>query len=307
MKAFYTDEFILPLPPGHRFPMEKYRRLRERVGRELPEVTLRVPPAAEEGELCRAHDAGYVARVLEGRLTAVELRAIGFPWSPEMVERSRRSAGATIAACRAALEEGVAANLAGGTHHAHCDRGAGFCVFNDAVVAARAMQAEGRVQVVAVVDCDVHQGDGTAAIAAGDSSLFTLSLHGAKNFPFRKVAGDIDVELPDGTEDAAYLAALKCALEEMWCRCRPQLVIYLAGADPYAGDRLGRLALSMEGLLARDAMVFDACVTRRVPVAIAMAGGYGHNVDETVAIHFQTVREVVRRMDCDAGMAPEVP
>jgi acetoin utilization deacetylase AcuC-like enzyme len=169
------------------------------------------------------------------------------------------------------------------------------------------MQAEGRVQVVAVVDCDVHQGDGTAAIAAGDPSVFALSLHGAKNFPFRKVAGDIDIELPDCTEDSAYLAALRCALEEMWSRCHPQLAIYLAGADPYAGDRLGRLALSMEGLLARDSTVFDACLTRRVPVTIAMAGGYGHNVDETVAIHFQTVRQAVRRLDCGAGMAPEVP
>jgi acetoin utilization deacetylase AcuC-like enzyme len=305
MKAFYTDEFVLPLPAGHRFPMEKYRRLRERVARELPEVALHLPPAASQTELCRAHDPAYVARVLDGKLTAAELRAIGFPWSAQMVERSRRSAGATMAACRAALAEGIAVNLAGGTHHAHRDRGAGFCVFNDAAIAARAMQAEGLLETIGVVDCDVHQGDGTAAIAAGDETIFTLSIHGARNFPFRKAASDIDIELPDGAQDAEYLQALKWGLAELWRRSSPQMVIYLAGADPYAGDRLGRLALSMEGLLARDAMVFGACVGRGIPIAVTMAGGYGEVVDDTVAIHFQTVREAVRW--CLPGAAKRTP
>lgn len=295
MKAFYTDQFVLPLPAGHRFPMEKYRRLRERVAGELPDVVLQLPPAASETELCRAHHPDYVGRVVRGELAAAELRAIGFPWSPQMVERSRRSAGATIAACRAAMGESIAANLAGGTHHAHHDHGAGFCVFNDAVVAARTMQAEGLAETVAVVDCDVHQGDGTAAITAGDASIFTLSIHGAKNFPFRKAVSDIDIELPDGTQDAAYFQALGRGLEELWRRSGPQLVIYLAGADPFAGDRLGRLALSMEGLSARDAAVFDACRTRGVPVAVAMAGGYAADVGDTVEIHFRTMQEAVRR------------
>lgn len=301
MKAFYTDEFVLPLPAGHRFPMEKYRRLRERVARELPGVALHQPPAASETELSRAHHPGYVGRVLTGRLTAAELRAIGFPWSPQMVERSRRSAGATIAACRAALREGIAANLAGGTHHAHYERGAGFCVFNDAVIAARAVQSERLVETVAVVDCDVHQGDGTATITAGDRSVLTLSIHGAKNFPFRKAASDIDIELPDGAQDAEYLQGLGRGLGELWRRSCPQLVIYLAGADPFRGDRLGRLALSMEGLTARDAAVFDACAARGIPVAVAMAGGYGADIGDTVEIHFRTVREAARRLQNSAS------
>lgn len=301
MKAFYTDEFVLPLPAGHRFPMEKYRRLRERVAQELPGVALHQPPAASETELCRAHHPGYVGRVLTGRLTAAELRAIGFPWSPQMVERSRRSAGATIAACRAALREGIAANLAGGTHHAHYERGAGFCVFNDAVIAARAVQSERLVETVAVVDCDVHQGDGTATITAGDRSVLTLSIHGAKNFPFRKAVSDIDIELPDGAQDAEYLQGLGRGLGELWRRSCPQLVIYLAGADPFRGDRLGRLALSMEGLTARDAAVFDACAARGIPVAVAMAGGYGADIGDTVEIHFRTVREAARRLQNSAS------
>jgi acetoin utilization deacetylase AcuC-like enzyme len=292
--AYYTDRYVLPLPPGHRFPMEKYARLRRRVERELPLVRLAEPQPASDAELVRAHDAEYVRRAAGGGLSAEETRAIGFPWSPQMVERSRRSAGATLGACRAALREGVAVNLAGGTHHAHRDRGAGFCVFNDAAVAARGVQAEGLAERVAVIDCDVHQGDGTAAIAAADDRVFTLSLHGAKNFPFRKVRGDLDVELADGTGDAEYLAALDRALAELFRRFAPQLAIYLAGADPYSGDRLGRLALSTAGLARRDRMVLETCVERGVPVALAMAGGYAEDIDDTVDIHFNTVAEACR-------------
>lgn len=211
-----------------------------------------------------------------------------------MVERSRRSAGATIAACRAAMLEGVALNLAGGTHHAHADHGQGFCVFNDAAIAARLMQAERRVSQVAIVDLDVHQGNGTAAILATDDSVFTLSLHGEHNYPFEKATSDLDVPLPDGTADAAYLAALRGALGEMFRRFAPQLIIYLAGADPHEGDRLGRLKLTTDGLAERDKLVFEQAGQRKIPVAVTMAGGYGKNIQDTVAIHVQTITIATR-------------
>lgn len=246
-------------------------------------------PAATNGVLALAHHPSYISAVESGQLTPQQQRQIGFPWSEQMVERSRRSAGATIAACRAALEERVAVNLAGGTHHAHADRGEGFCIFNDAAIAARLMQAERRVQRVALVDLDVHQGNGTASILARDDSIFTLSLHGAQNYPFEKEVSDLDVALPDGAGDDAYLAALEQALGQMLSRFAPQLVIYLAGADPHEGDRLGRLKLSMAGLAARDRMVLDTAAARGLPVAIAMAGGYGRNIEDTVAVHLQTV------------------
>ncbi|CAL94218.1 histone deacetylase [Azoarcus olearius] len=291
MKLYYADHFVLPLPPGHRFPMEKYSRLRARLVASgvFGDGDLREPAAATDAELARAHDPAYVARVAQGELAADEIRRIGFPWSEAMVERSRRSAGATLAACRSALDEGCGINLAGGTHHAHRDFGSGFCVFNDAAVAALAMRAEGRVQRVAVVDCDVHQGDGTAAILAGVPEVFTCSLHGAKNFPFRKARSDLDVELPDDTGDEPYLAALDNALERVFSEFRPQLLIYLAGADPYAGDRLGRLALSKQGLAERDRRVLARCHASGLPIAIAMAGGYASEIDDTVDIHYRTV------------------
>ena len=296
MKLFYADHFVLPLPTGHRFPMEKYARLRERLmaGGDFTPGDLHVPDAASDTEILRAHDAGYLQRVIRGSLAPAEVRRIGFPWSEAMVERSRRSAGATLAACRAALADGCAANLAGGTHHAFRDRGEGFCVFNDAAIAALAMRAEGRVRRVAIVDCDVHQGDGTATILAHEPDIFTCSLHGAKNFPFRKQASDLDIELPDDTGDAAYLAALDSALDTVFTRARPELVIYLAGADPYAGDRLGRLALSIDGLRARDERVLGACRAADVPVAVAMAGGYAQPIDDTVTIHFNTICTAAR-------------
>ena len=296
MKLFYADHFVLPLPPGHRFPMEKYARLRERLraGGLFAADAFHVPEAATDAEILRAHDAAYLTRVQAGTLDAAEMRRIGFPWSAAMVERSRRSAGVTLAACRAALDEGCAANLAGGTHHAHRDFGSGFCVFNDAAIAALAMIAEGQVRRVAVIDCDVHQGDGTATILAGNPATFTLSLHGEKNFPFRKAASDLDIELPDGTADAAYLAALDDALAQVFDGFRPDLVIYLAGADPYEGDRLGRLALSREGLAERDRRVLAACRETGAAVAIAMAGGYAHHIDDTVAIHATTLETAAR-------------
>ena len=292
MKLFYTDVFVLPLPAGHRFPMEKYARLRESLlaSGEFAEADFHLPAAASDEELARAHDADYIRRVATGKLTVGEQKAIGFPWSAGMVERSRRSAGATLAACRAALAEGVAANLAGGTHHAHRDRGEGFCVFNDAAVAARAMQAEGHAKQVLVVDCDVHQGNGTATILAGDDSVYTFSIHGARNFPFSKAVSDLDIELPDGCSDDAYLVRLDRGLGTAFDSARPDLVIYLAGADPYHDDRFGRLGLSFAGLAARDGMVLERCRLHRTPVAVAMAGGYARQIDDSVAIHATTIR-----------------
>ena len=290
LKAFYSDRFVLPLPPGHRFPMQKYRMLREAVARCLPTVEFAEAPHTTDGVLALAHHPHYIRDVVTGTLTPQAQKSIGFPWSPEMVERSRRSTGATIAACRAALLDGVAVNLAGGTHHAQSDRGEGFCVFNDAAIAARLMQAERHVARVAIIDLDVHQGNGTAAILARDESVFTLSLHGEHNYPFIKAVSDLDVALPDGTQDDAYLAALKTALATMFARFSPQLIIYLAGADPHEGDRLGRLKLSLQGLAARDHQVMQAARAHGLPVAIAMAGGYGKNIDDTVAAHLQTAR-----------------
>lgn len=289
MKAYYSDRFVLPLPEGHRFPMRKYRMLRDAVARALPQVEFDEAPHTTDGVLALAHHPHYIHRVATGALSPEEQRAIGFPWSPEMVERSRRSSGATIAACRAALAEGVAVNLAGGTHHAHADRGEGFCVFNDAAIAARLMQAERRAARVAIVDLDVHQGNGTASILEKDDSVFTLSLHGENNYPFEKARSDLDIALPDGTDDAAYLGHLEAALDALFARFDPQLIIYLAGADPHEGDRLGRLKLTAAGLAQRDRRVLDAARSRGLPVAIAMAGGYGRVIEDTVAVHLQTV------------------
>jgi acetoin utilization deacetylase AcuC-like enzyme len=248
-----------------------------------------VPHAATEEEILRAHSEDYLRGVVEGRLTEAEVRRIGFPWSPGMVERSRRSCGATIEACRAALEEGVAVNLAGGTHHAFRDCGEGYCVFNDSAVAARAMQAEGRARRVVVLDCDVHQGNGTAAIFRDDPTVFTFSIHGAKNFPLRKETSDLDVALPDGCGDGEYLEALERGVSVAMERARADLAIYLAGADPYEEDRLGRLKLTKQGLAERDRLVFGRCRAAGLPVAVTMAGGYPRRVEDAVDIHFQTV------------------
>ncbi len=305
MKAFFSDRFVLPLPRGHRFPMDKYRLLRERVAAELPSVRLCEPEAVANGQLALAHTPGYIERFTSGQLSAAEVRAIGFPWSEQMVERSRRSTGATIGACRAALAEGVAVNLAGGTHHASADRGEGFCCFNDAAVAARLMQAERRAARVAIVDLDVHQGNGTAAILGRDDSVFTLSVHGERNYPFRKVPGHLDVALPDGTGDAAYLDALEGALDALDARFRADLVIYLAGADVYHADRLGRLALTPAGIAERDARVFEHARRRGIPIAVAMAGGYCADIEDIVGIHFGTVAAAARlwQVQARAGRA----
>ena len=271
--------------------MEKYRLLRERLrsSGEFFDDDFQTPPAATFAELTRAHAPDYVLRVEQGELTPQEIRVIGFPWSPEMVERSKRSSGATLAACRTALNEGASANLAGGTHHAFYDRGEGYCVFNDAAIAARTLVAESIVERVLIVDCDVHQGNGTAAILSGDEHIFTFSIHGANNFPFRKETSNLDIELADGTDDMAYEQALARGLHQSFAANAPQLVIYLAGADPFEDDKLGKLKLTKQGLMRRDEMVFEYCRTRNVPVAIAMAGGYARNIYDTVEIPANTV------------------
>jgi acetoin utilization deacetylase AcuC-like enzyme len=273
--------------------MGKYELLRQSLAADMPQLGLLLAEPASEGELALVHTPTYIEAVFKGSLPPAAQREIGFPWSEGMVERARRSVGATISAARLAMKEGIAANLAGGTHHAYADKGGGFCVFNDVAVAARLMQAEWSRQQrrplqVAVMDLDVHQGNGTAHIFRDDPTVFTLSLHGAKNFPFRKEASDIDVELPDGCSDAPYLDALQEALRQLEDRCAPDLVFYLAGADPHEGDRLGRLQLSFEGLRQRDQAVLRWAKERRIPLAMAMAGGYGRDLADTVQVQINS-------------------
>ena len=292
MKVFYYDQFHFPLPIGHRFPLNKYRLLRQRLEAEqlIPPENLIVAPEATLDQIGRAHDADYIERVESGTLSMPEIRRIGLPWSAELMARVHRSVGSTIATCRTALREGVAVSLGGGTHHACRDHGEGFCIYNDTVIAARTMQAEGLVQQVVVIDCDVHQGNGTAQITAGDPTIFTFSIHAERNYPFRKVPSDLDVGLPDGTGDDEYLAALQASLIQIRNQLQADLAIYLAGADTYQGDRLGRLALTKAGLQARDELVLNFCREWGWPIAVTLAGGYGKQIEETVTIHLQTVR-----------------
>jgi acetoin utilization deacetylase AcuC-like enzyme len=289
VKIFYTDHFVLPLPEGHRFPMQKYALLRQAV-QTLAPYALEEAPAATDDQLLLAHEASYIARMSNGTLSAQEIRQIGFPWSPNMAERARRSAGATIAALRSAVAHQCGVNLAGGTHHAFADHGEGFCCYNDAAVAARVAQRDDGVARVLICDLDVHQGNGTAAILSGDDSIFTFSMHGEKNYPVRKERSTLDIELPDGCDDAAYLAALSQHLPHIVDRFKPQAIIYLAGADPFEGDRLGRLKLTKAGLAARDRLVMTEARDNALPIAVTMAGGYAHDVNDIVDIHFNTVR-----------------
>ena len=292
MRLFPCDRFRLPLPAGHSFPIDKYTLLRQRLQRHAAAgapLEFIEPHAATDDELLRVHCRDYVGRVMAGTLSRDEVRRIGFPWSPQLVERSLRSTGAAVDAAAAALEDGVAASLAGGTHHAGSNWGEGYCVFNDVAVAAREMQARGAVRRVLVLDCDVHQGNGTAEIFAADETVFTMSIHGARNFPLRKHPGSLDVPLEDGTGDEEYLERLEGAVEESFARAGADLVLYIAGADPYEGDRLGRLRLTKQGLLARDRLVLEAARQAGVPTAIVCGGGYCTDLESIVDIHAATM------------------
>ena len=298
MHAYYSDQFVLPLPEGHRFPMHKYRLLRDRLAEERSGIQICEALAATDAQLERVHTQEYIQAVATGAIDAAMQRDIGFPWSPAMALRARHSVGATIAAARIAMRQGMAGNLAGGTHHAYAHKGSGFCVFNDIAVAARHIQAEAwqlekRNSKVAVIDLDVHQGNGTAHIFSDDASVFTLSLHGEKNFPFRKESSDLDIGLPDGCTDAAYLQALSQALQNLEGRFEPDFIFYLAGADPHEGDRLGRLKLSDQGMHSRDLAVMHWAWEKQIPMVICMGGGYGHDISSTLKVQMQTWRLAV--------------
>lgn len=283
---------MIALPVGHRFPIAKYALLRDAVLAEgvVAPAALHDPARAPLEDVHRVHDAEYITRLLRGTMPAAEQRALGFPWSEGLVERSFRASGGTLEAALHALDAGIAMNLAGGTHHAFASHGEGFCVLNDVAIALRALRAQARIRRAAVIDLDVHQGNGTHAIFAGDDDTFTFSMHGRRNYPFRKVAGTLDVELEDGTGDTEYLEKLAEALPQVLAAARPDLVLYLAGADPHEGDTLGRLKLSFDGLMRRDAMVLEAARSVGVPVAIAIAGGYGADIRDTVRVHVNTAR-----------------
>jgi acetoin utilization deacetylase AcuC-like enzyme len=296
LKIFYTDTFSIPLPENHSFPKDKYRLLRKRIveAQIVQPEDMRVPRPATDQDIIRAHDPMYLNRLQKGELTDKEIRRVGLPWSPEMVQRARYSVGATIEACRTALNERIAVNLGGGTHHAFSGHGQGYCYLNDSVIAARVMQAEGLVRNVLIIDCDVHQGNGTADMLKNDPTIFTFSIHGKNNFPYHKETSDLDIELEDETDDAAYLKALEKGLNESIPKSGADLVIYLAGADPYQSDRFGRLSLTKAGLMQRDDLVFQHCHRAGLPVAVTMAGGYAPQVQDTVDINFQTISSAVK-------------
>lgn len=295
MKFFYSDTFNLNLPDGHRFPGGKYGMLRHALIEDgvLQADQLHLSPSVADADLLRAHDPEYVASVDDGTIAAAAMRRIGFPWSPHIARRARATMGGAVAAAHSALEDGLSGQLAGGTHHAHYDFGSGYCVFNDFAVAALAMLNAGAAQRIAIIDLDVHQGDGNAAILSPREDIFTLSVHGEKNFPFRKVASDFDIALSDGTEDEDYLRALADALPAIWS-FKPDLVLYQAGVDPLLEDKLGRMALTHQGLIKRDEMVLSECKRRGVPVSMAIGGGYANPIEASVAAYANTYRVAKR-------------
>jgi acetoin utilization deacetylase AcuC-like enzyme len=287
-----SAKYTFPLPSGHRFPIAKYALLRQRVIDEeiVSAEHVHDPTPSTRDELLLVHTPDYVDRFTSGALTRDEERRLGFPWSQALVERSYRAAGGTLDAAVRALDDGIAMNLAGGTHHAFPSHGEGFCVFNDVAVAVRVLQRDGRIARAAIVDLDVHQGNGTNAVFTGDDRVFTFSMHGRKNYPFHKVPGSLDVELDDRIGDDEYLESLANVLPRVLNAARPDVVVYLAGADPYVGDRLGRLALSFDGLARRDAFVLGQCREVGLPVVVTIAGGYAEPIADTVAIHATTAR-----------------
>lgn len=292
MKVFYSDRYMIPLEPTHPFPMSKYRLTRDRLLAEgsITHWHLTEPPLARDEDILLVHDPSYWHRCASGSLTTQEVRRIGFPWSEGLVRRSRASVQGTIIAARSALRDGLASNLAGGTHHAYPDHGEGYCVLNDIAIAIRVLQRDHLARRFAVIDCDVHQGNGTAAIFNGDPQVFTFSMHGEKNFPARKEQGTLDIHLPDGLGDDPYLEILAEHLPPILDHFQPEMVFYQAGVDPYEKDRLGKLKLSIEGLRRRDLLVLRSCRLRGIPVVTTMGGGYARQISDTVEAHCNTVR-----------------
>lgn len=291
MKVFYSDNLLVPLPDGHRFPMPKYALLHDRLRKaNIPGLELCASSPAAEAQLLSAHTIDYYQKVAQGKLTEKEIRRIGFPWSPDLVTRSLHSVGGTIDACRAAIQEGISANLAGGTHHAYADHGEGYCVFNDVAIASLTLLNEFQVNKVLILDCDVHQGNGTAAIFSNDARVFTFSIHGQKNFPFHKESSDLDIALPDDSGDEAFLDAIHAGIPEAAALAQADLVIYIAGADPFVEDRLGRMSMTKAGLAERDRWVLEFCREHNLPAAIVMGGGYAGRIDDVVDIHLETIR-----------------
>ena len=293
MQVFYTPRYYADIGSGHVFPIRKFELVREKLIAEgtLQPAEIFEPTPATVDDVLLVHTNDYVSRLCSGELTVKEIRRLGLPWSESLVRRSFYAVGGTLAATQAALKNGYSSNLAGGTHHAFADRGEGFCVLNDVAVAIRAMRARQLIQRAAIVDCDVHQGNGTATIFAGDNDTFTFSMHGANNYPLFKTQSSLDVELPDRTPDAEYLETLAHHLPAVFAS-DPEIVFYLAGADPYKGDKLGRLALSIDGLRNRDAYVLRECYEREIPVVTVMSGGYGKDINDTIEIHCNTIRVV---------------
>jgi acetoin utilization deacetylase AcuC-like enzyme len=295
MQVFYTPRYYAEIGEGHVFPIRKFELVRDRLlseGTLAPSEIVEPSPASREDVLL-VHTEDYVNRLCNGQLTTKEVRRLGLPWSESLVRRSFYAVGGTLAASHAALADGYGSNLAGGTHHSFADHGEGFCVLNDVAIAIRALRDRNLIRRTAIVDCDVHQGNGTATILAGDDETFTFSMHGANNYPLFKAQSSLDVELPDGTRDDEYLETLARHLPAVFAH-DPEIVFYLAGADPFAKDKLGRLALSIDGLRKRDVFVLRECYEREVPIVTVMSGGYGKDLDDTIEIHCNTIRMVKR-------------
>jgi acetoin utilization deacetylase AcuC-like enzyme len=302
MRVWTHADHPFPLPPGHRYPLAKYARLRDRVVREGLVSAADVPAPIAWDALLRVHETSFVERMRTGALDRREERVLGLPWSPELVERVRRGTRGTLRAARDALAgQQIGVMLGGGTHHAGRASARGYCLFNDIAVTTTELRREGLLRRILVVDCDVHQGDGTAELLTPDPEAFTLSLQCERNYPFTRIPSDLDVELPAGTGDDLYLSALEQALGTAYPAARPQLVIYLAGADPWEGDSLGRLALTKAGLRARDELVLDSALSRGVPIAVTLAGGYPPDVDDGVDINAATVAACAARARATAS------
>lgn len=298
MQVFYTPRYYAEIGQAHIFPIRKFELVRDRLlaERTLNPSEIVEPSPAPLEDVLLVHTEDYVTRLCNNQLTGKEIRRLGLPWTESLVRRSFYAVGGTLAATQSALANGYSSNLAGGTHHSFADRGEGFCVFNDVAIAIRVMRARQLIRRAAIVDCDVHQGNGTATIFAGDDETFTFSMHGANNYPLFKAHSTLDVELPDGTPDSEYLDCLVRHLPAVFAH-EPEIVFYLAGADPFAGDKLGRLALSIDGLRERDAYVVRECYEREIPIVTVMSGGYGKDINDTIEIHCNTIRMVKKMFE----------